>query len=67
MSAGFQEESATRDRKTRRRITGLKVCTKNHGGPGNAATVYGHPGSVRVCIRLHNTNTWVYDPGWEKR
>lgn len=44
----------------------LKVCDKDHGGKGNAATVYGHLASVRNCIRLQGTDTWVYDPRWEE-
>lgn len=47
-------------------ITPLRVCDEDHGGPGNAATVYGHLASVRNCIRLFDTDTWVYDPRWEK-
>lgn len=43
----------------------LRVCKKEHGGPGNAATVYGHHASRRSCIRLYDTDTWVYDPRWE--
>lgn len=43
----------------------LKVCKQEHGLDGNAATVYGHHGSVRVCIRIFGTNKWVYDPRWE--
>jgi hypothetical protein len=43
----------------------LKVCKRDHGGPGNAATVYGHHGSMRTCIRIKATDEWVYDPAWE--
>jgi hypothetical protein len=43
----------------------LRRCTEGHGATGNAATVYGHFGSNRTCIRLHGTRIWVYDPGWE--
>ena len=45
----------------------LKVCTLDHGGDHNAASVYGHHGSVRICIRLFGADTWIYDPRWEKR
>ena len=44
----------------------IEVCDLEHGHEGNAATVYGHHGSSRTCIRLKSTNEWVYDPGWEK-
>lgn len=37
------------------------VCTQDHGGESNAATVYGHHGSTRVCTRVKGTDTWVYD------
>lgn len=50
-----------------RERTRLRTCNKDHGGPTNTATVYGHPGSVRVCIRRYGTDTWVFDPGWEKK
>lgn len=43
----------------------LKKCTLTHGVEGNDSTVYGHHGSVRICIRLYGTDDWVYDPGWE--
>lgn len=43
----------------------LRLCRKDHGGSLNSAIVYGHHGSVRVCIRLFGTNRWVYDPRWE--
>jgi hypothetical protein len=46
--------------------TRLRTCRLAHGGPSNAASVYGHHGSVRVCIRLHGTTVWIYDPKWEK-
>lgn len=41
-------------------LTG-KVCGDEHGGPNNAAEVYGHFGSTRVCTRVGMTSTWVYD------
>ena len=44
----------------------LRVCTKNHGGEHNAATVYGHAQPRRVCIRLFGSRRWVYDPRWEQ-
>jgi hypothetical protein len=44
----------------------LRVCDQPHGGPSNGASIYGHHGSVRTCIRLHGTDTWVYDPRWEE-
>lgn len=43
----------------------LAVCHEEHGGENNAATVYGHRGSVRTCIRFYGTDTWIYDPRWE--
>lgn len=43
----------------------LRMCRLDHGGEGNSATVYGHHGSVRVCIRVRATDTWVFDPAWE--
>ena len=43
----------------------LTVCDQDHGGPDNAATVYGHYGSVRVCIRLKDTDIWIYDSSYE--
>jgi hypothetical protein len=52
---------------TKRKPPRVETCRLNHGWPGNAATVYGHPGSVRVCIRIHGTDTWVYSPGWEAK
>lgn len=45
----------------------LRTCTKDHGGPGNSATVYGHHGSIRVCIKIRETGKWVYSPGWERK
>ena len=45
----------------------LAICNETHGSAGNAATVYGHHASVRTCIRLYGSDTWVYDPRWETR
>lgn len=45
----------------------LKVCTQDHGGEFNAATVYGHHGSVRTCLRIFGNDQWVYDPRWENQ
>jgi len=44
----------------------LRVCALTHGNEGNAATVYGHHGSPRACIRLRDNGQWVYDPAWEE-
>jgi hypothetical protein len=38
-----------------------KVCGEEHGGPNNPATVYGHFGSTKTCVRIGTSNTWVYD------
>lgn len=39
----------------------LRVCERDHGGPLNAATLYGHfERDRRECIRIHGTDTWVY-------
>ena len=46
-------------------IRHLRECDQPHGGSGNPARVYGHHGSVRTCIRLYNSDVWVYDPRWE--
>lgn len=45
----------------------LRLCRRDHGGSLNAAHVYGHHGSERICIRLFGTNRWVYDPRWEAK
>lgn len=48
-------------------VANLRRCRLEHGGPANAATVYGHHGSQRVCIRLAGQGRiWVYDPRWER-
>jgi hypothetical protein len=48
------------------RSAGLEVCDKGHGHATNGAVVYGHPGSLRTCIKAKgNADIWVYDPGWE--
>jgi hypothetical protein len=44
----------------------VKVCDQEHGAKDNAATVYGHFGSPRTCIRIKGTDQWVYDPAWEQ-
>lgn len=44
----------------------LKVCEQPHGAEHNEASVYGHHGSRRTCIRLFGTDTWLYDPRWEQ-
>ena len=47
-------------------LAALRVCDLTHGSEDNPATVYGHHGSVRICLRLHgSSNTWIYDPRWE--
>lgn len=43
-----------------------KVCGLEHGGPRNAAVVYGHHGTNRTCVRLGKSLTWVYDPRKKK-
>jgi len=43
----------------------LRVCDDDHGGPNNAASVYGHHGSRRTCIRIKDTDLWVFNPDWE--
>lgn len=40
----------------------VKVCEKEHGGPNNAAVLYGHGGRRDACLRIEGTNTWVYEP-----
>lgn len=47
----------------RKMMQPLRVCGLDHGGPGNS--VYGHFGSMRTCIRLFDSDNWVYDPRWE--
>lgn len=37
------------------------ACTDEHGGPNNAATVYGHFGSTKVCVRVLGTDVWVFN------
>lgn len=49
-----------------RALERLKVCKEEHGSEDNPATVYGHHGSPRTCVRLHGIDIWVYDPEWEK-
>lgn len=46
-----------------------RVCSAEHGGPNNAATVYGHYADLRnrTCMRLPGTDTWVYDLKEKKR
>jgi hypothetical protein len=44
----------------------LAVCDQTHGDEHNSATVYGHYGSVRICIRLKDTDIWVYDSAYEE-
>lgn len=41
-------------------IVRARVCNKTHGGPGNAATVYGHFGSTQTCVRIGTSSVWVY-------
>lgn len=54
--------------RVQRAMARLKVCDKGHGTETNAAHVYAHHGSVRVCIRLKGADrAWVYDPAWEQR
>lgn len=48
-------------------LSNVAVCTKTHGAEWNVAHVYGHFDGVRTCIRLFGSNTWIYDPRWEKR
>lgn len=43
----------------------LAVCDQTHGEEDNAASVYGHYGSVRICIRLKGTDIWIYDSAYE--
>lgn len=40
----------------------IRVCTEDHGGPHNAATVYGHYANLgnRSCLRLIGTDVWIY-------
>lgn len=44
----------------------MRVCDQSHGGESNTATVYGHHASIRTCIRMFDSDTWVYDPRWEE-
>lgn len=46
-------------------LSALKPCAREHGVEGNDSTVYGHRGSIRICIRLWGSNTWVFDPRHE--
>lgn len=47
--------------KDRTILVKAKVCDETHGGPGNAATVYGHFGSTKTCVRIGMSNVWVFD------
>lgn len=54
---------------TREDAARLEVCTESHGRADNKADVYGH--GSKVCIRLRETDVWVYSPGswrdkWER-
>ena len=51
----------------RRKYPGMRQCGLDHGGETNAATVYGHFGSPRNCLRMRDTDVWVYDPAWEEK
>lgn len=37
------------------------VCDQEHGGEHNTATFYGHGGRSDVCVRVGDSNVWVYN------
>lgn len=44
-------------------VVEVKVCSRDHGGPSNAATVYGHyEPDKRTCIRIGQSGAWVHTP-----
>lgn len=40
----------------------VTLCDQEHGGPGNAARVYGHYNDTGACLRIGDTDEWVHTP-----